>query len=168
VAVFFSAKELLQFAIGIERNGAMFYRKLCAETQNKDIKSILNHLLKDEEKHERIFQDMVAVIGEFQPTESYPGEYMQYLQSLIDSTVFTDIADAQHKAEQICDTIEALDIGIQAEKDSIVFYSEMQKLARQADQKTIQEIIDEEKSHLRQLAELKKINKEDEKWQWEM
>ncbi len=165
MATFFSDKELLEFAIGIERNGAAFYQKLSTETDSNSAKDILNYLSKEEEKHEHTFRNMVASTGKFQPAESYPGEYRQYLQSLIDNTIFTDPDDARHKAESISDEVDALDIGIRAEKDSILFYTEMQKYMSQPHQKIVQDILTEEKSHLRQIADLKNIMKEDRKWQ---
>ena len=80
---------------------------------------------------------------------------MLYLKSLVDNRVFTDITAAQQKAERITGEIEALDTGIQAEKDSVLFYAEMQNFVGQADRKVVYNIIDEEKGHLRQLSELK-------------
>lgn len=50
---------------------------------------------------------------------------------------------------------EALHIGIIAEKDSILFYSEMRNLVRESDRHIIDAIVGEEKAHLRQLSQLK-------------
>ena len=161
MAVFFSDKELLEFAIGIERNGAAFYRKLSDITQVNSVKDVLNYLSEEEEKHEHTFQSLIASTGEFQPSESYPSEYRQYLQALIDNTIFTDLADAEQKAGQISDAVKAIDIGIQAEKDSIVFYTEMQSYMSKSHETIVQEILTEEKNHLKKLAELKKIIKEE-------
>lgn len=75
----------------------------------------------------------------------------------MDSHIFTNTKEAQEKAEKPSDEIEALDIGIQAEKDSILFYAEMQNLVRESDRQTVYKIINEEKAHLRQLSELRAI-----------
>ena len=69
-------------------------------------------------------------------------------------------AAAQEKAEKAPSEIEALDIGIQAEKDSILFYVEMQNLVSPPARKVVSGIIDEEKGHLRQLSELKQAVQE--------
>ena len=52
--------------------------------------------------------------------------------------------------------IKAVELGISAEKDSILFYYGMKDLMPEPVQKTVDNIIAEEKSHLRQLSELKK------------
>lgn len=155
MSILFSGSELLEVALGIERNGAAFYQALADKTKNKDAKAIYDYLAGEEKKHLNTFQSMLDSLGKYQPAESYPGEYMLYLKSLIDSAVFTDAAAAQEKAEKASSEIEALDIGIQAEKDSILFYVEMQNLVSPPDGKVVSTIIDEERDHLRQLSQLK-------------
>jgi len=157
MSILFSGSELLEVALGIEKNGAAFYQALADKTKHKDAKAIYDYLAGEEKKHLNTFQSMLDSVGKYQPPESYPGEYMLYLQSLVDSTVFTDLAAAQRKAEKTSSEIDALDIGVQAEKDSILFYAEMQNFVGEADRKVINDIIGEEKSHLWQLSELKQI-----------
>jgi rubrerythrin len=81
---------------------------------------------------------------------------MLYLKSLVDSAVFSNVTEARQKANKVSNEVEALDTGIQAEKDSILFYMELQNLVRERDREVILNIVDEEKKHLRQLSELKK------------
>ena len=57
---------------------------------------------------------------------------------------------------RVSSQVEALDIGIQAEKDSILFYTEMQNLVKPADHQVILTIINQERDHLNQLSQLKK------------
>ena len=80
---------------------------------------------------------------------------MLYLKSLVDNIVFSNITEAQQKAGKVSNTIETIDTGIQAEKDSILFYTELQNLVRERDRKVIVNILEEEKNHLRQFSELK-------------
>lgn len=155
MSILFSGSELLEVALGIEKNGAAFYQALADKTKHKDAKAIYDYLAGEEKKHLNTFQSMLDSVGKYQPPESYPGEYVLYLKSLVDNTVFTDPAAAQEKAEKAPSEIEALDIGIQAEKDSILFYVEMQNLVGPPARKVVSGIIDEEKGHLRQLSELK-------------
>jgi rubrerythrin len=51
--------------------------------------------------------------------------------------------------------IETIDTAIQAEKNSILFYTEMQNFVKQPDQQIVLNIIDEEKAHLVQLSQFK-------------
>ena len=52
--------------------------------------------------------------------------------------------------------IEAMELAISAEKDSILFYYEMKEIMPWQAYPTVNKIISEEKSHLRELSELKK------------
>ncbi len=159
MAVFFSGSELLEIAIGIERNGMAFYQAVADKTGIRDVKDIYNYLAGEEKKHLDTFQGMSDSLGQAKPSETYTEEYMLYLKSLVDSTVFSSVTEAQQKAGKVSDEIEALDTGIQAEKDSILFYMELQNLVREQDRKVVLNIVDEEKKHLRQLSELKKRSK---------
>ena len=157
MSILFAGSELLEIAMGIERNGAAFYETLADKTQNKDAKVIYDYLANEEKKHLNTFQDILNAVGQYQPPGDYAEEYMLYLKSLVDNSVFSNITEARQKAEKISSEIEALDTGVQAEKDSILFYTEMQNFVRQPDQKIVLNIIDEEKAHLRQLSQLKQM-----------
>jgi rubrerythrin len=156
MAIFFSGSELLEVALGIERNGMAFYQALADKTGNKDVKDIYNYLAGEEKKHLDTFQGMSDSLGQAKPQETYTEEYMLYLKSLVDNVVFSNVTEAQQKAARVFNEIEAVDTGIQAEKDSILFYTELQNLVREMDRKVVLNIVDEEKKHLRQLSELKK------------
>jgi rubrerythrin len=156
MAVFFSGSELLEIAMGIERNGMAFYQALADKTGNRDVKDTYNYLAGEEKKHLDTFKGMSDSLGQVKPPETYTDEYMLYLKSLVDSVVFSNVTEAKQKADKISDEIEALDIGIQAEKDSILFYTELQNLVRERDSKVVLHVLDEEKNHLRQLSELKR------------
>jgi rubrerythrin len=75
---------------------------------------------------------------------------------LVDSRVFTDDQIAYDMAQRVAGDAEAIQIALGAEKDSILFYSEMREFVRRSDRELITKIIEEERSHLRQLSELKR------------
>ena len=133
-----------------------FYQALADKTRNRDVKDTYNYLAGEEKKHLDIFQGMSDSLGQAKPQETYTEEYMLYLKSLVDSVVFSNVTEARQKANKVFNEIEALDTGIQAEKDSILFYTELQNLVRERDRKVVLKVLDEEKSHLRQLSKLKR------------
>ncbi len=155
MSILFSGSELLEIALGIERNGTAFYEALADKAQNKEAKAIYDYLANEEKKHLDTFQGMLNTVGSYKPPEDYAAEYMLYLKSLVDSSVFSNITEARQKAEKSSGETEVLDTGVQAEKDSILFYTEMLNFVRQPDQKIVLNIIDEEKAHIRQLSQLK-------------
>ena len=155
MAVFFSGRELLEIAMGIEENGMAFYQALADKSENREVKGIYNYLAGEEKKHLDTFRGISDSLGQVKPPESYTEEYMLYLKALVDRAVFSNIAQAQQKASNVLNEIEAIDTGIQAEKDSILFYTELQNLVRERDRKVVLKILDEEKNHVRQLSQLR-------------
>ena len=157
MSILFRGGELVEIALDIERNGVAFYQALADKTENRDAKTIYDYLANEEKRHLNTFQGLLNAAGQYQPPQDYAEEYMLYLKSLVDSSVFASIAEAKQKAEKVSSEIEALDTGVQAEKDSILFYTEMKNFVRQPDQSLILTIIDEERAHLRALAKLKQM-----------
>ncbi len=156
MTITFSASELINIAIGIERRGIAFYDTMARSTENAEARDIFQCLADMERTHVRIFQGMLGEADKYQPPESYAGEYAAYLQALVDSAVFTDDSITSEMATRASSDIEAMELAIGAEKDSILFYYEMKEIMPQRAQPTVNKIITEEKSHLRQLSELKK------------
>ena len=156
MSISFSGSELINIAIGIERRGITFYDIMTRSTENATARDVFQHLADMEREHIQIFQGMLSEANRYQPSETYTGEYAAYFQALVDSAVFTDDMATSEMATQVESDIEAMELAIGAEKDSILFYYGMRDIMPQRAQPTVNKIITEEKSHLRQLSELKK------------
>ena len=156
MSILFSGSELINIAIGIERRGITFYDIMARSTKNAIASEVFKYLGDMERDHIRTFQGILAEADKYQFPETPAGEYTTYLQALVDSAVFTDDLVTSEMATKVSSDIEAMELAIGAEKDSILFYYEMKDLMPQRAQPTVNKIIAEEKSHLRQLSELKK------------
>ena len=156
MSISFSGSELINLAIGIERRGIAFYDIMVRSTQNATARDVFQYLADMERQHIRVFQDMLGEADKYQMPETQAGEYAAYLQALVDSSVFTDDMVTSEMATQASSDIEAMELAIGAEKDSILFYYEMRDIMPQRARPTVNKIIAEEKSHLRQLSELKR------------
>jgi rubrerythrin len=141
--------------VGIEKNGAAFYQALTEKSRGESTQAMYRHLMAEEVKHQKTFLAMLDEVGHYQPPQDYAEAYLVYLKSLVDSSVFTNVDQARQIAAKTSSDQQALDIGIQAEKDSVLFYTEMKNLVKPADQEIITNIIDEERDHLNQLSRLK-------------
>ncbi|MFC2001880.1 ferritin family protein [Chloroflexota bacterium] len=156
MSISFSASELINIAIEIERRGIAFYDVMFRSTDNGTARDVFQHLADMERGHIQIFQGMLSEVDKYQPSPNLTQEDDDYLQSLVDSAVFTDDMVTSEVATQADSDLKALELAISAERDSIIFYYEMRDLIPQRAQATVTEIIAEEKSHLRQLSGLKK------------
>jgi len=158
VSRLFEAREIVGLAIKIEENGEEFYTRLADATKNLQVKETFGFLAGEERKHRNSFRMIQRRIGEFKPVyESYPGEYLNYVKALAEQNIFTKERSGQLLARKFKTATAALDMAIGLEKDSILFYNEMKNFTPESEHETINEIIGQEKEHLRKLSEIKRI-----------
>ncbi len=151
----FAGSEIVEIGIQIERNGKDFYNALASKAKKPKSKEIFEYLAGEEEKHALAFQKILGSVQKYEPAEAYPGEYFAYMHALSSESVFTQAGKGKQIAGKVKSDKEAIDIGIGAEKDSIVFYEGMKKVVPEYDRKTVEEVIAQEQLHLRQLLGLK-------------
>jgi rubrerythrin len=156
MSVIFSGDELIKIAIDIERRGISFYDVMAKSTDNEMARAAFDGLAAMEREHLVVFQNMLAENRadrtENVPEQQYPG----YAQALIDEAVFSNDLITSEMAMQADSDIKAIELGITAEKDSILFYYEIKENLAPRDIPVMERIIAEEKSHLQQLSEIKK------------
>ncbi len=154
----FSAGELYDIAVGIEKNGVAYYGSLSEQVDDPELKRMYSGLVDMEQRHIHLFQEMRDRLVESGPVvpPDVEQEYDEYLRALIDSSVFPNDDVAREVAARAASTAEALQFAIGAEKDSILFYTEMKDLVPAKEREAVDRIIQEEKKHLRDLSALKR------------
>ncbi|MGD0794908.1 MAG: ferritin family protein [Dehalococcoidales bacterium] len=152
----FSPGELIKIAIGIERSGITFFDIMARTTDAEMAREIFEQFVQMEREHLILFQDMQTEIEDNEPPAALTPEDSSYLQALIDDAVFTNDAVMNEAVSQADSDIKALEVGISAEKDSILFYQALKDLMPRRTIPAIAGIISEEKSHLQQLTAIKK------------
>jgi len=155
MAVLFSGSELVNIAIGIEKSGLAFYQSLVAAGKDVMARDVFKYLAEKEEEHVKTFQSLLDTVVEYKPPEVYSEEYSLYLKALVDGAVFADARVSREMAEKASSNAEAIKVGLEAEKDSILFYSVMRNLVPERSREVVDRIIEEEKSHMVELSNLK-------------
>jgi rubrerythrin len=153
----FSGSEILEIGIQIEKNGRDFYNTLVKQSENQRARDIFKFLAGEEEKHIEVFKKILGTVEDYEPAESYPGEYLAYMAALAGEYVFTQKEKGEETALAIKSEKEAVDTGIGFEKDSIVFYEGMKKVVPGKALGVLDALIKQEELHFRQLVELKKM-----------
>jgi len=151
----FSGSEVVELGIQIEKNGRDFYNALIERSKDGAAKNIYDFLAKEEERHIAVFKKLLESVEKYEPQEAYPGEYFEYMNALAGEYVFTRENKGAEAAKKIKNDREAVETGIGFEKDSIIFYEGMKKVVPEYDSKTVEELITQEKMHLRKLYGLK-------------
>lgn len=147
----YTADEIFEMALQIERNGAAFYEEAAARTTDPRYQKLLKDIAAMEVGHQTIFAEMRSELGkkEKTPVTFDPnGEAVQYLRALADMRVFF------HKEINLSSLDDIFKAAITAEKESILFYLGMKDLVpAQLGSVRIDAIIDEEKRHIRILSD---------------
>ena len=151
----FGISEIVGMGIQIEKNGKDFYEALLARSKDNRAKEIFKFLAGEEEKHIAAFQKMLDSVHRYEPPESYPGEYFAYMHALASEYVFTREGMGKETAKNIKGDQEGIELGIKAEKDSIIFYEGMKEMVPEQQTKVINALIAQEKDHLLKLFALK-------------
>jgi len=163
MAITFNALEIFEIAEKIERNGVRFYRKAAEIFAGRDISQTLLELADMEVEHEETFADMRKQISNKQQelvTFDPENEIALYLQAIADGHVFDLKKDISRQLTGEESIEDVLNMAIQAEKDSIVFYDALEDFVPiEAVKEKIKDIIEEEQGHIvtlsRKLADLK-------------
>ncbi len=156
--VHFTGKEILDMAVRIEENGLKFYTDAAKASTSSAIKELFSVLAEEEGHHIKAFLDLKRALAGGSATEAfepYGEEATLYLKSLADTEVFTAPEEGGKLAAQMHDEIEVVEVAMGMEKDSLLFYYEMQKMIRERDKGVLASLIDQEKDHLRKLTELR-------------
>ena len=152
----FSGSEIVEMAVQIEKNGRDFYNKIAVLLKGKNIKEVFKHLASQEERHISVFEDMLSVVKKYEPSEAYTGEYFSYIKALSEEHVFTKKEKGKEIAATVKDEMQAIELGIGFEKDSILFYHEMKNFVLESEHVIIENLLKEEQKHLEKLSLLKR------------
>ncbi len=155
MSIAFSTEELIKLAVGIERQGIVFYDVMARSTRQPAARDLFIRLADAERDHMATFKNMLPEGTESSRSENNQQEYDDYLRALIDNAVFTDEIATSDLAARIESDVEALEMGITAEKDSILFYYDLRDAVPLNVLPVVNKIIGEEKLHLSQLNTVK-------------
>lgn len=140
----------------LKKNGQFFYWEIAKKFKNdKNIKDTFEFLADEEIEHQKTFEAMLNKLEDYQPPESYPGEYFAYLRAYANEHIFTSKTQREEQLWAVKTKIDALDLGITAEKDSILYYTEMKDFIPTYSQKDLEKITEEERNHFMKLMKLK-------------
>ena len=160
MGIFFKGSEIVEAAVKIEENGYDFYHLLANSATEEKVKDVFLSLAEEEKKHIKSFQNLLSSIKSYQAPEEEE-EYLSYLQDLADMNVFTEKNAGKEMAGKAKNELEAITLAMGFERDSILFFYEIKDIVEDSEKKVINELIDQEKTHLRRLAKLKKTIKGD-------
>jgi len=119
----FSAREIIDMAIKIERNGENYYRQATVKVTDPSLQSLLLFLADEEHEHARWFEAFKQRIKDSDEDRKLAEISGTMLQSVVGNQRFSlDDADLA----ELDSTDKLIGIAIEFEKDSILFYEMLQ------------------------------------------
>ena len=149
----FNELEAIRMAVQIEERGEAFYLQARELAPNQETRQMFEELAKQEQDHaatfQQIYNELLQYKQGFDDMYLYEPEVAAYLQAMAESSVFPTDERLKEVMGSMKDITKALELGIQAEKDSILFYTEMIINARYVEAKNaFRRLLKEEKKHL--------------------
>lgn len=147
----FTAEEILDMAIRIERNGEQTYREAIKKAANPTIASLLGWMADEEKQHAQFFLGMKAKIEP--PLLNPVGDAFghEVFDKLLENQSFSLEEVDFSKIEQVRDLIGVF---IEFEEDTILFYQMLESFLQDDEaRQELHRVIDEENRHIRKLKD---------------
>jgi rubrerythrin len=154
MSMLFTAGEVFEIAIEIERNGAGFYRKAAAATADASARHELLELAAMEDSHELTFTELKRdLVGDEPVIEWFDAdsEAAIYLRNFAAGQIF----DMTKGMEVLPGTPlpEVLQFALQRERDSVVFFLGLKEMMPVDDKRSLVDtIIKQEMGHIALLG----------------
>ena len=151
-SLIFNANEVFEVAKRIERNGIAYYTKAAELMKDEAGKKLMIELAEMEAVHEQIFTHMQKSLSGEEHAEGLidvHNDAFQFLQGMADKYVFNPKEDPMKVLTPGADAKKILDVAIEREKDSIIFFEGIKAMVPEKfGSKRIDEIIGQEMGHI--------------------
>jgi rubrerythrin len=160
----FSAGEIFQMGVEIEKNGKAFYTACAHAAANDAVKKLCEELAHWENEHVAIFERLKNKLppeASLETTHDPDNELATYLKAAADGHVFVAAKDIGALVAAANTPAKMLGTALTFEKDSVVVYTAMSRMVSEhLGKKDLEKIIDEELKHIsiltRKMAMFKK------------
>lgn len=153
----FSAIEIIDLAIKLEKNGEAVYRDAIGKVSNPGLVPLLEWMADEEVKHANWFADLKHNL-ETRNENPFAEEMSRELFNEMMGEKNFSLKDVDFSSIETVE--ELIGVFIEFEKDSIIFYEILKPFVEDpAARKYLQKIIEEEKHHIDRLKEVSDTKK---------
>jgi len=158
MGVFFSGEELVRIAVQNEETGYAFYVMARDKAKSSKMRDFFDYLAEQEKVHREKFLRLADTIrNSTRPGEPADrGEIDQYIKAMTDNSLFEGENKNIVMASKASEESSAVNFAIGFEKDTLLFFYQLEELVHSIHKPMVQIIIIEEKEHIRKLAEMRK------------
>jgi rubrerythrin len=143
---------MIEIAIRLEETGAAFYEGAAETATSPGITALFHDLAEQEVRHRRAFQAMGRDVVELALSPDQWADFQAYVGALLQQNLFDQPHVALSRAIGVVEEGEALRAALGFEKETLLFYYELREALRGEGQLVLDDIIQEEKRHIRRLS----------------
>lgn len=149
----FSIREVVGQAVQTEKLGYQFYTTMAEKFKkdNEELNKLFITLAEKELTHEKTFLDLLGMIGDDEP-EGWE-EISQYMRAIVESEFFLGKNKSLPSMENIKTVRDAVNFAIGFEKETLLYFYGIKDAVKEKE--IVEEIINEEKSHIKWLISFK-------------
>lgn len=151
----YSIDEILEMAVQTERLGYQFYTSAADKfKKNEGLVKLFTTLASKEKMHEKVFNDLKNTVEKqgIEPVEW--GEVTNYMRAFVESEFFLGKTKSLSAMDYIKTVQDAVTFALGFEKETLLYFWELRRIVKE--KTTVDEIIDEEKSHVVWLDQFKR------------
>ncbi len=148
----FSANEILDLAIKLEKNGELVYRDAIEKVSNPELIRLLEWMADEEVKHANWFAELKLKLDQKSANPFMEKMSRELFDDLLGDKNFS-LKDVDFYS--VSDIDDLIAIFIEFEKDSVRFYQVLEPfIGDPTSLESLKKIIDEENCHIKRLQEL--------------
>ena len=148
----YSVREVIEQAVQTEKLGYQFYTAMASKFEDESsLKELFETLASKEIEHEKTFMGLMEKITD-ESLENWD-EASQYLRAIVESEFFLGKNKALPSLDHLKSAGDAVHFAMEFEKETILYFLGLKDSVKD---RIVEQIIDEEKSHIRWLSDLKK------------
>ena len=151
----FTGDEIFRIAIELEKKGEEFYEALAETAGDQKVAELCKDLAAQEQQHARLFDDLRVKTTSRAASRPLSWDELHFAQMLVEERALPDPDEAREVVAKQ-GLAAALDMAIQFEKDSVLFFQELLPVVDEQDRQAVSAIVEQEKQHAQRLAKVKR------------
>lgn len=154
----FQCIDALEVSLNIEKQGFLFYDQAARSAVNPRVRAIFSRLANEEKEHIQSLQDKASFLQPALTQKSFSRKSRaeNFIKNELEGQVFPFPGCEKEEVKKLASDLEALNVGIEAEKKSIEVLSRLITEEKKMDVRMIfNHLLAEERKHLLALEELK-------------
>jgi rubrerythrin len=155
MSILLSGEEVFALAMEIEKSGHAFYKTVAEAFDSPTLVELFEFLADQEIAHYRFFEKLSSSIPQLTIDAEEWEETSAYIKATTDSRFFVGEDRAIQLAKTATSPAHAIDLAIGFEKDTLLYFYELVKVTPPESRGAAEQIVEEEKRHVKMLSERK-------------